>query len=71
MVLCEQEGWGDNGSLDAALFCCKGDLGYGFCSFGVPRVMLGKVVHLLPVGSASRGEEMQETLKDVGGKFHI
>ena len=40
-----------------------------FALFGVPRVMLGKVVHLLPIGSASRGEEMQETLKDVGGKL--
>ena len=42
-----------------------------FALFGVPRVMLGKVVHLPPVGSASKGEEMQETLKDVGEKFYL
>ena len=71
MVLYEQDGWGDNGSLDVALFGCKGDVGYGFCTFGVKRVILGKVVDLPLVGSASRGEEMQETLKDVGGKFYI
>ena len=37
MVLCGQEEWGDNGSLDAALFCCKGDVGYGFYSFWGPK----------------------------------
>ena len=42
-----------------------------FALFGVKRVILGKVVDLPLVGSASRGEEMLETLKDVGGKFYI